>query len=114
MRVVTIPSGKDPDDAARENPGLLKKAIKDASPIYDYFLSSALKRFDVATSFGKKKISEEFLPVLAKLENPIVQGHYIRELAIALSLSEDAIQEGLVKLRSSKGRPLTESKADIP
>ncbi len=114
MRVVTMPSGKDPDEAARENPGLLKKAVKDAAPIYDYFLSSAVKRFDVATSFGKKKISEEFLPVLAKIENPIVLGHYVRELATMLSLSEDSVQDALTKLRSSKGRSLTEAAPDLP
>lgn len=112
MRVLSIPSGKDPDEAARENAGLLKKAVKDAVPIYDYFLSSALKRFDGKTSYGKKKISEEFLPVLSKIENPIVQGHYVRALSTALSVSDETVQEGLTKLRSTKGRPVGEVKTD--
>jgi DNA primase len=95
MRVVTIPSGKDPDEAARESAGLLKKAIKDAVPVYDYFLSSALKRFDVHSAFGKKKISEELLPVLSKIENPIVQNHYVKKIAEVLDTSEEAIGEGM-------------------
>lgn len=103
MRVVEMPAGKDPDEAARENPALLKKAIKQAVPIYDYFLSSSMKRFDATSSFGKKKISEELLPVLVKIENPIVQGHYVRAVAAALSLSDETIQDGLVRLRSAKG-----------
>jgi DNA primase len=103
MKVVTMPSGKDPDEAARENPGLLKKAIKDAVPVYDYFLSSALKRFDAATAYGKKKISEELLPVLTKIENPIVQNHYAKKLAIAIDTSDEAIAEGLTRAtRSAK------------
>lgn len=97
MRVVSLPSGKDPDDAARENPVALKQAIKDAVPIYDYFISSALKRFDATTAFGKKKISAELLPMLGKLENPIVQGHYMKKLARALDTSEDALQESMKK-----------------
>jgi len=97
MKVVTMPTGKDPDEAARENPGLLKKAIKDAVPVYDYFISSALKRFDKVTAYGKKKISEELLPILAKIENPIVQNHYTKELAKAIDTSEDAIADGLVR-----------------
>lgn len=105
MRVARMLSGKDPDEAARENPTLLKKAIKDAEPIYDYFLSSARSRFDGATSFGKRKISDEFLPVLMKIDNPIVQGHYIRKLAESLGLSDETIQEGLTKHRSSQGMP---------
>lgn len=114
MRVITMPSGKDPDEAARENPGLLKKAIKDAVPMYDYLLRSAIKRYESDTSFGKKKISEEYLPVLAKIENPIVQGHYIRAMATALGLSEDVVQDGLTKLRVPSRRPATEAKTDLP
>lgn len=106
MRVARMPSGKDPDEAARENPALLKKALKDAEPIYDYFLSSTLSRFDGATSFGKRKISDEFFPVLIKIDNPIVQGHYIRKLAESLGLSDETIHGGLTKYRASQGIPL--------
>ncbi len=108
MRVARMPSGKDPDEAARENPALLKKALKDAEPMYDYFLSSALSRYDVTSSYGKRKISDEFLPVLLKIDNPIVQGHYIRKLASGLGLSEEMIQGGLSKYRTSGGTSLRE------
>lgn len=103
MRVVSMPSGKDPDEAARENPGLLKKAIKDAVPVYDYFLSSALKRFDATTAYGKKKISEELATVLVKIENPVVQNHYIKKVASALDSSEDAISDSM--RRHVRGQP---------
>jgi len=105
MRVLTLPSGKDPDDAARENPGLLKKAVKDAQPIYDYFLQSAVARNDPSSSYGKKTISDEYLPVLSRIENPIVQGHYVRKLADAISLSEQTVQEALTRLIARGGRP---------
>lgn len=97
MRVVTLPSGKDPDEAARENPGLLKKAIKDAVPVYDYFLSSAVTRFDVTTAYGKKKVSDELLPIVIKIDNPIVQNHYIKKLAQTLGTTEDAIIQSMRK-----------------
>jgi DNA primase len=99
MRVVSLPSGKDPDEAARENPGLLKKAIKDAVPVYDYFLSSAINRFDIHTAFGKKKISDELIPIISKIENPVVQNHYVKKVAKALDTSEDAISDSIVQTR---------------
>ncbi len=111
MRVASMPSGKDPDEAARENPGLLKKALKDAVPIYDYFLSSALNRYDKTTSYGKKKISEEFIPILAKIDNAIVLGHYARKLSSELSLPEDAVQESLAKYKATGGRMVAEKSA---
>lgn len=104
MRVVLLSSGKDPDEAAREHPGLLKKAIKDAIPVYDYFLRSSAERFSAMTVFGKKKIGEELLPILAKIENPIVQAHYAKKLAAILDVSESSITEGLEKTKQSLGK----------
>lgn len=115
MRVVTLPSGKDPDEAARENPGLLKKAMKEAQPVYDYFLSSAASRFDRTTAFGKKKISEELLPVLSRIENSVVQNHYLKKAAEVIGVSEDALAEGMRRLdkggvsRATKEETSTES-----
>lgn len=99
MKVVTLPSGKDPDEAARENPGLLKKAIKEAVPIYDYFITSAVKRYDGQSAYGKKKIADELLPSIAKIENAIVQAHYIKQLSTTLGVSEDSIMSGIRKSR---------------
>jgi DNA primase len=116
LRVVAIPNGKDPDEAVREDPVLFKKAIKNAVPIYDYFLDSAMKRFDPKTSFGKKKISEELIPHLAAIENPVVQSHYMKLVGEALDVSEDVIAEGVRRLlRSSSYKPKeedTEKKQD--
>lgn len=97
LRVASMPVGKDPDDAARESPALFKKAIKAAEPVYDYFIRSAIKRFDASDAFGKRKISDELIPIFAKIENPIVQGHYVKKLGQALDVSEDAIQDGMRK-----------------
>lgn len=97
MRVVELPSGKDPDEAAREDHARFKKALKEAIPIYDYFISSVIKRFDPKEAYGKKKISEELLPILSRIENPIIQGHYVKKLAGTLGVSEDAITDGMQK-----------------
>ncbi|KKR86348.1 DNA primase [Candidatus Gottesmanbacteria bacterium RIFCSPLOWO2_01_FULL_46_21] len=104
MRVLVLPDGKDPDEAVRTNPGLVKKAIAEAVPIYDYFMSSALKRFDIQTPFGKRKLSDELLPVLAGIENIIVQSHYIKKLAGVLDTSTEAVSEGIVKAGKAKQR----------
>lgn len=97
IRVASMPTGKDPDEAARNDPGLFKKALIAAQPIYDYFIASALARYDVKESFGKRKISDELLPVITKIDNPIVQGHYVKKLAAALGVSEDAVSDGMRK-----------------
>ncbi len=104
MRVIVLPSGKDPDETARENPGLLKKAITGAIPIYDFFIASAVKRFGTDTSYGKKKVSEELVPIISAIENSIVQNHYVKSIAKTLDTSEDSITDALEKVKKEKAR----------
>ncbi|MBI3577016.1 DNA primase [Candidatus Gottesmanbacteria bacterium] len=108
LRVATMPSGKDPDEAARQSAGLLKKAIKDAQPIYDYFISSALVRFDMNSAYGKKKATDELLPIVAAIDNPIVQEHYVKILAKAIDVSEGALDEGIKKAAKATAMPATQ------
>lgn len=103
MKVAVMPVGKDPDEAAREDPVAFKKALKKAVPIYDYFISSAAKRFDITSAFGKKKASDELLPILSRVENSIVQGHYVKKVAEVLDVSEETILEGMKRVRRPFG-----------
>lgn len=102
MRVAVMPIGKDPDEAAREDEVGLKKALKNAIPVYDYFIQSIKKRFDLTSAFGKRKASEELLPILSNIENGIVQGHYIKKTAEAFGVPEETVVEGIKKVK----RPL--------
>jgi DNA primase len=98
LKVAVIPQGKDPDDAVREDAAAFKKAVKSAIPVYDYYILSAVNRYEEATPYGKKKIGEELLPVINEISNPIVQAHYMKKLAETLAVSEQVIAAGMKKL----------------
>ncbi len=98
IRVVQIAEGKDPDEMIRKNPLLWKKAIKEAVPIYDYFIASALKKYDIASAEGKRKAALEVLPELAKLKDEILLGHYLQSLASKIGLEEESLREVLLRL----------------
>jgi DNA primase len=101
LRVVEIPQGKDPDESVRENAAIFKKAVKDAVPYYDYLIDSALRRFDVTSPYGKKKISDELMPSLSVIENSVVQAHYIKKVAKIMDVGEEVITTSLKKVKSS-------------
>jgi len=104
MKAIIIPSGKDPDEAVRSDPVGFKKAVQSAIPVYDFFLESIRKRFDLGSASGKKKASEELLPLLQRMTNAIVRGHYVKKLAKLLSVSEENIEEEMRKVK----RPVDE------
>jgi DNA primase len=99
MKVVTVRSGKDPDEAVRTDPVGFKHAVKSAVPIYDYFLSSVADRFQLTDPFGKKKAGAELLPILTRIANPIVQAHYVKKVAALLDVPEDSVIEGMKRVK---------------
>lgn len=98
IKIVQLPQGKDPDECSRIDPVLWQKAIKNAVPVFDYILDSAITRFGKDTAEGKKRIGDEVIPIINKITNPIVQAHYITKLAGLLGVSEDAIIETSKKM----------------
>jgi DNA primase len=102
IKVVQIEGGKDPDEVAQKNPRLWQKLVKNAVPVYDFFLDSALSRFDQKTAEGKKKIGQELLPILAQISDEIVKSHYLQKLARYLKVNEEVLRVALGKLAKRK------------
>jgi DNA primase len=102
---------KDPGEWATEDPYGWARAVEEAIPIYDFYLQSAVKRFGLDI-VGKKRISQELLPIWASIEDEIVKGHYIKQLARVLEVEEDDIRIQLGKTqvpvyRAQPTSPLT-------
>lgn len=96
--VIEIPSGKDPDEALRLEPGLFKKAAREDTGVYDYLLTKAAAAVDPATAEGKKQISDEMLPLLSGIKNEIIKEHYLRKIASLLETSYDSIAKEMQHL----------------
>lgn len=107
LYVAHMPEGKDPDDIGREQPHFLKKIIDEAESIYDYYFTSAQKKYDLTTAYGKKEFTDELLPILAKIDNPIIQGHYLKRVADRVSLPEQTVISAMQKIKRNleKGLP---------
>lgn len=95
---------KDPDEAARANPEFLKGQIKRAQSIFDFYIQSALKRFDTKTAWGKKKVVDDVAPILAGIEDEILRSHYVKELVSCLGVDEEAILEKVNRTQPVIGR----------
>lgn len=102
IKVVEVKGGKDPDEVAQKSPQSWRKQVKEAVPIYDYFLDSAFSRFDNRTAEGKRKISMELAPILAKISNKVVQAHYLRQLADRLRVDQEAVASEVAKYLSKE------------
>lgn len=111
--VIVLPNGKDPDDAAREDIISFKKAVKEDIGVYDFMLSSFVEKFDIGTVDGKKKITDEMLPLIANIQNEIVKEHYIKKLSREIDISEQSLFKQMEKSKKAdKSLSFSVSKKD--
>lgn len=93
LGVITIPEGKDPDEAVRTNERHFKDAIKKPVPVYDFLIDLFVKKHPPSDPFSKKMIGDEMAPFLYNISNPIVQSFYIKQIARILDVSEESIHK---------------------
>ncbi len=97
IRVVHL-MGKDPDEMIKLSAKAWSEAVARATPIYDFYLDSAFQKADATSPEGKRKIAREILPIIKKITDPILRGHYLKLVATKLGLDEKDLETALSKL----------------
>ncbi len=97
VRVIRLEYGKDPDECAQHSARMWKDSVAGAVPVYDFYIESAKTRFGTDTPEGKRQISDELSPLLARITNQVIKAHYIKKLAELLGVSEDAVNQEVEK-----------------
>lgn len=110
VSVAQIKNYKDPDEMAHKDPQALKKVIKKPISVWDFLLGSIFSKFNKKTGSGKAKISKAVVPVLSSIDDAIVQAHYIKKVANALGVPEDAVSRQVRKPSSERST----KERDIP
>lgn len=105
VRVLTVPFGKDPDEACHQDPAAFAQAIKHAQPVMDYYFSSALKRVDAKSVEGKKSLVQTLLPLISRLPDTVEQVHYVQKLADMIRVPEDVLRQKLRSLQKPATTP---------
>ena len=96
VKVPTFPQGMDPADLARENPELLKQAIRTSKTAVEFFLE-ILRPTAKDERVYKKAVEAQVLPLIAAISSKIEQEHFIRIVAGRLMVSEAAVREEVGK-----------------
>jgi DNA primase len=95
-------NAKDADEAIKKDPISFKKSIKRDTPVYDFLFSKTFSAFEKDRITGKRKISEELLPIFSKISNEIVKEHYLKKLSRELDVSLDALMREVEKLEKKE------------
>ncbi len=96
VKVPAFAAGQDPADVARENPELLKAAIRTSRTAVEFFLD-ALKPGTLDARAYQKVVEASVLPLVAAVASNIEREHFIRIIAQRLGVPEAAVRAEVAK-----------------
>lgn len=93
IRVITPPEGKDPDEFIRnEGAESYFKHLEHAPLLIDFQINESLKlKADAKTPSEKLKLVKDIVPILSEIKNKIIRSEYIKMVASALHIDENAL-----------------------
>jgi DNA primase len=108
LSVVEVVGGKDPADLTADKPEEWRKLIEKPVSVYDFLIDKAFSKYKAATGDGKKAISRELSPMLAKITNAVEREYYLAKVAEKLKVPKRALEDEVVKIEvagEAKGKP---------
>ena len=105
LQVITIPSGKDPDELIKQDVALWHAVIEKPQYAVDWLIDRYTERLDMSSAQGKRELSDVVLGTLRQLPDEVERDHYIAKLADILQVHKDALRAKLAETKETS-RPL--------
>ena len=121
LGIVTIPSGKDPDELIKQDVAVWKKVIQEPQYALDWLMQRYEASLDLTSAQGKREFSDVLLPVVKALSDPVEQDHYIGAIADKLETSKAALtakmaqaaQRVTPRLKQRQTTAITPTRAEV-
>ncbi len=93
LSIITIPSGKDPDELIKQDPKLWEQAITKNQYALDWLMERYEQLLDITSAEGKRRFSDVLLPVVRALDDPVERDHYMVLIAKTIGVSQQALEQ---------------------
>lgn len=105
LSIVTIPSGKDPDELVKQDPQLWVDTIAKNQYALDWLIDRYTQLLDIETAEGKRKFSDVLLPVVRALDDDVEKDHYLVLIAKTIGVSRQALDQKFAKTEAVNEPP---------
>ncbi|GAI52672.1 unnamed protein product, partial [marine sediment metagenome] len=95
VKVLILPSGKDPDDVIKEDIKIWQHLLEEALPVVDYTFNMVTANLDLTTASGKSVAVDKLLPIIAEIKDDIRRDHYLNKLARLTETSYRSMEAAL-------------------
>jgi DNA primase len=119
LSMITLPSGKDPDELVKNDPAAWQKTIEQPTYALDWLIKRYQQSLDLSTAVGKRQFSNIIMNVVRGLGDQVEQEHYVGQIAAMIGVSREALLSRLeptpsTRLKSRHSLPSeTSDKTDV-
>ena len=114
VRVIRIPSGKDPDELIRTDPDAWRQAVTDAEELLPYFMQRAAGEVDMRQAQGRSGYTRRMLDLLRRIPDRVEQDSYVPQLSRLAGIDERILRDELSRgPRPIPVRPLDGANGDL-
>lgn len=113
LKVIVLEKAKDPDELIKKSPGLWEKAVAEAVWYLDWQMDAAEKKFSQDPVEQKHFLSEQVVPLLGAIVDPLEQDHYVHKLSTRFLISEKTILDQIKKQTSGKKPELNQAGPNV-
>lgn len=119
VKIPAFAEGKDPADLARDNPELLKAAVRTSRTAIEFFLEALRLHALPAGRRGDERaykllVEQQLLPLVKVMQSTIDQAHFVRIIAQRISTPEDAVRAALAKARTTAADAPADEAEPVP
>jgi DNA primase len=100
VKVITLPTGKDPDEVIKEDAGNWVKAVEKAVPVIEYSINSITAKLDVTKTADKTQAINKILPIIAEVKAGPRQYDYLTKLSLKVGISDRRLEEAMGEYRA--------------
>lgn len=121
LSIISIPSGKDPDELIKQNPATWQEIIEKPQYALDWLITRYQKQLDITSAQGKRQFSDIILRVVRALTDQVEQEHYLAELGALIGVSREALASKLkqpvetpkLKVKKAEQKPLDKTTLEL-
>lgn len=95
LGVISIPSGKDPDELIKQDVELWHKTVTESQPALDWLIGRYSKELDLTNAVGKRQFSDIIIKVIRELNDSVEQEHYLQRVSKIIGISLGALKTKL-------------------
>lgn len=113
VKIASVPSGKDPADAVKEDPNLWKQAIRESKQVIDFHIARIASE-GLPPREREMRVKEVVLPFIKSIASPLDQAHFVSKVATFLGVREEAVWDELQKVSANIVLPAVSGETDEP